>query len=892
FSVPTLDKTGVAHILEHSVLSSSQKYKSNELFFELGKFTTATFLNAFTAEGQVCYLFQTMNNKDYLNLMDVYTNAALFPELSETTFKKEGWRLEADREGNLNYNGVVLNEMKTAYSKPAEHFYMESFKSLFPGLEFDSGGVPNHIMDLTHENLLKFHRDTHNPSNSLTIMSGHGDLRRELSLLNLNFRKFERRKPLRPKFGDKLIKSPTSMISSYPAGKGEEYSYIVFSYVVGNAGDPIVASQVSSLEFLLAGYEDAPLKKEIVRSGLATDVGTSVDFGKGKSVLFIIFEGVKKKNEAKIEPILRNIFENAVKHGFGERAEEAARSIQRYNIGNEGRFELSRGEKIFSLNNTYMLGGDYKKILNKKKIYNEFEKSVSKKDSWKILVKKMLLDNGQRTTIIFRPDEHMFDHQEKEIKARLDTIKKKMSASELQKLRLETEEFQREIAKKIDTDFPRISLKDWKNEKLGVKTRQEDFEGVKILHNDLETNGLTQITFAFDTSLVPQEILPAVAVYNLLFDALDSKKRTNAELYLEQSRVFGRPLGKSISVRSSYGGGKALARFMVVMRGFSDSMGENAFELLNENLFELAYETQGDRIKNILERTVEEMEISIRRNGYYIFSDVSAKKVLASYLSEEKYYLYLKDLLKDWNTGYRKLLADLAQVKANLLVRNNLVVNVVGKENVLRETKKYLKSLSPGSLAAATRDPDIKKFSQARIVPARNYKNYMRCDSRGRTWEIYFLPEFIAWNYLYPEIRVKNGAYGSKLLMEADQMVFYSYSDPNIVNTFDVFKNVGKFLRNLKMSDRDLEGVKINALALYTYPRTSFESGMKVLENYLAGRTDEDIKKEYKTIRNLEQEDVRALGDYVDQCLSDSQIATQGPKDGIEENRSLFDEIK
>ncbi|MDR3078917.1 MAG: insulinase family protein [Rickettsiales bacterium] len=892
FSVPTLDKTGVAHILEHSVLSSSRKYKSNELFFELGKFTPATFLNAFTAEGQVCYLFQTMNNRDYLNLMDVYVNAALQPELSEITFRKEGWRLEADRDGRLSYNGVVFNEMKTAYSRPSEHFYIESFRSLFPGLEFDSGGVPNHIMDLSHENLVKFHRNTHNPSNSLTVMYGQGELGRELSLLNASFREFERKKPLRPKFEDKLVNSPVEKIASYPAGKGEEHSYVVFSYVVGNAGDPVVASQVSSLEFLLAGYEDAPLKKEIVRAGLASDVSSSIDFGKGKLVLFIIFEGVKRKNEAKIEPILRSIFETVASQGFGERAEEAARSIRRYEIGSEARFELSRGEKIFSLNNSYMQGGDPKKHFNRKKIYDEFHRTVSGKDAWKNLTRKMLLDNRRRATIVFRPSEHMLDQQEKEIGAKLDALRKKMSAAELKKLQQETEEFQREMTRRIETDFPRISLEDWKNERLAIRTRAEDLEGVKVLYNDLESNGLAQVSFAFDLGLIPQEMLPAVGVYSLLFDALDSKARSNADLYLEQSRILGRPLARSISVKSSYGGKKALARLIVVLRGFDDNMGKNAFDLLSENLFELAYSTQEDRIRNILERTVQEIEMSIRRNGYYIFSDASARKILASHLAEEKYYLYLKSLVEDWNSGYRRLLSDLDYVRANLLVRNNLVVNVVGRRKVLEETKKYIKTLPLGASKGVARDPDIRKLNQARIVPARNYRNYMRCDSRGRTWEIHFLPEFMAWNYLYPEIRVKNGAYGSKLSMDADQMLFYSYSDPNIVNSFEVFRNAGKFLRNLRMSDRDFEGVKINSLALYTYPRTSFEKGMMVLENYLIGRTDGDIKKEYKTIKNLKQEDLRALADYVEQCLGDSQIATQGPKEGIDENKGLFDEIR
>ena len=42
------DDTGVAHILEHSVLSGSRKYPVKELFMELLKGSCATFINAMT----------------------------------------------------------------------------------------------------------------------------------------------------------------------------------------------------------------------------------------------------------------------------------------------------------------------------------------------------------------------------------------------------------------------------------------------------------------------------------------------------------------------------------------------------------------------------------------------------------------------------------------------------------------------------------------------------------------------------------------------------------------------------------------------------------------------------------------------------------------------------
>jgi presequence protease len=75
FRTPPSDSTGVPHILEHSVLCGSRKYKSKEPFADLLKGSLNTFLNAFTYPDRTCYPVASMNNKDFYNLVDVYLDA-------------------------------------------------------------------------------------------------------------------------------------------------------------------------------------------------------------------------------------------------------------------------------------------------------------------------------------------------------------------------------------------------------------------------------------------------------------------------------------------------------------------------------------------------------------------------------------------------------------------------------------------------------------------------------------------------------------------------------------------------------------------------------------------------------------------------------------------------
>ncbi len=96
FKTPPEDSTGVAHILEHSVLCGSRKYPVKKPFVELLKGSLHTFLNAMTFSDKTAYPVASQNLQDFYNLVDVYLDAVFFPLISEDTFRQEGWHYELD----------------------------------------------------------------------------------------------------------------------------------------------------------------------------------------------------------------------------------------------------------------------------------------------------------------------------------------------------------------------------------------------------------------------------------------------------------------------------------------------------------------------------------------------------------------------------------------------------------------------------------------------------------------------------------------------------------------------------------------------------------------------------------------------------------------------------
>ena len=136
FRTPPKDSTGVAHILEHSVLCGSEKYPLKDPFIELAKGSLNTFLNAMTYPDKTIYPVASCNDKDFQNLMSVYLDAVFYPNIynEEKIFRQEGWHYEMeDVSDDLKINGVVYNEMKGVYSSADDVVERKVMDSLFKG---------------------------------------------------------------------------------------------------------------------------------------------------------------------------------------------------------------------------------------------------------------------------------------------------------------------------------------------------------------------------------------------------------------------------------------------------------------------------------------------------------------------------------------------------------------------------------------------------------------------------------------------------------------------------------------------------------------------------------------------------------------------------------------
>ena len=241
FRTTPSDSTGVAHIIEHTVLCGSEKYPSKDPFVELVKGSMNTFLNAMTYPDKTMYPVASCNDQDFRNLMDVYLDAVFHPNIyrNELIFRQEGWSYQLeDAEDELVYNGVVYNEMKGAYSSPDDVLERQIMASLFPDTTYgvDSGGDPECIPDLTYEAYLDFHRTYYHPCNSWIYLYGNMDFEERLIYLDREY--LSKYDAVKSDTGVKLQKSfpePVALKTRYPIGENDpltDHTYLTYNVVI------------------------------------------------------------------------------------------------------------------------------------------------------------------------------------------------------------------------------------------------------------------------------------------------------------------------------------------------------------------------------------------------------------------------------------------------------------------------------------------------------------------------------------------------------------------------------------------------------------------------------------------------------------------------------------
>jgi hypothetical protein len=131
---------------------------------------------------------------------------------------------------------------------------------------------------------------------------------------------------------------------------------------------------------------------------------------------------------------------------------------------------------------------------------------------------------------------------------------------------------------------------------------------------------------------------------------------------------------------------------------------------------------------------------------------------------------------------------------------------------------------------------------------------------------------YLRTTYLWEKVRVQGGAYGGMIGFSNTTGVlsYYSYRDPNLLQTIDVYDNVGSFLQR-GVSDDDLTKSIIGAISAIDSYELPDAKGYTAMSRILSNSSDEYRQRMREEILGATAADFVHFGEAVAGLADDEQ---------------------
>lgn len=916
FRTPPTNSKGIQHIIEHTVLCGSDKYPVKDPFVELAKGSLNTFLNAMTYPDKTVYPVASCNDKDFHNLMDVYLDAVFHPFIykHDEIFKQEGWHYELDSmEGPLTVNGVVYNEMKGVYSSADSVVGRAIANSLFEGHTYgnDSGGFPDEVLKLSREEYLDYHRNYYHPSNSYIYLYGNCDAAAELEYIDREYlSKYDYLYVPSEIKEAEAFKEARYVTKEYSISDSEdeaENTYLSYNVVVGNSLDKLLTTSFDILTYVLLDAPGAPLHKALIDAGIGADIESSYDTSTLQPVFSIIAHNAEACDEEKFIKLIDDTLRNIVKNGISKKALEAA--INKFEFkhkeANFGRwpkglmigldafetwlYDDSKALYLFSLNDTF----------------NELHRLAKEGSYFEDLISKYILDNTFKAYVKVLPKKGRADMIEKELKERLEKYKETLSDSEKEKIIEETKHL-KDYQSKPDSPevlekIPLLSLSDIGKEAKKQKNKIQTIADINVVSHDIFTNGIAYLDFHFSMDDLDAEMYKTASLLTEIFKYVDTDNYSVHELSSEVDLATG-GIGFSTGVipRFTKNGSVPLAFFAARTKCLDERL-EDTVKLVKEILCN-SHITDKKRLKEIVAETKSSIKDSLTDSGHITSSQralsyISKINKIKEYLEGIDYYRYIDDLDKNFDERYDQLCHDLEEVLKLLLRKAALTVSYTSDKDPDETLTNALSDFNEGLSDAALRD-SYEDFKLERMDEGfKTASNVQYVATAGNYLEKGFkytgalnvLQMIFSYDYLWINVRVKGGAYGAMCdFGRSGNAYLTSYRDPNLMETYEIYKNAYKYVEEFDQSDRDMLKYIIGAIAKMDTPFTPSSEGTFSFSCYLSNTSDEMLQQERDEVLSCDQKKIRELAPMVKAITDTGIICAVGNESKIQQAEDNF----
>nr|MBQ8252223.1 insulinase family protein [Lachnospiraceae bacterium] len=917
FRTPPTDSTGVAHIIEHSVLCGSEKYPVKDPFVELAKGSLNTFLNAITYPDKTVYPVASCNDKDFANLMDVYLDAVFHPNIykEKKIFLQEGWHYECESpEDEITYNGVVYNEMKGAYSSADDLLDRNVYNGLYPDTAYgvDSGGDPARIPDLTYENFIAFHQKYYHPSNSYIYLYGNMDMEEKLIYLDEEYLSKYDYLDVDSQIGMQKPFCKTQRVEkSYPVletDDTEAAAYFSYNVSIGTCLDKELYVALQVLDYALCSAPGAPVKVALQDAGIGEDVYSVCENGIFQPFFSFVAKNAKAEEEEKFISVLEETLKKLVEEGIPQKALLASLNYFefKYREADFGSYPKGLMYGLQALDSwlydadapfMHIEANDTFALLRERAQTGYFE----------TLVKEQILENPHKLILTMLPEKGLEEREKSALAQQLAEFKKSLTDQQLMQIIEDTKalaQYQEEESSPEDmAKIPMLSRADLKKEATGFCTEEKECAGGRLWYHPVETNGVSYARIAFDVRDLDADLIPYLGLLKNILGLVDTAHYKYGDLFNEIHLNTG---GISFQV-NTYSNSKNKDEFkmMLEVKGKAfEKQTPQLFELIGEILLSSNLEDE-KRLKEILGELKSRMQAKMSNAGHSV-AVMRAKSYfsLSGWADDAMggvgFYRFISGILSDFENRKEECIQKLQQVLAFLCHRDRVIYDYTGSKEGLElfagSAENFADQLSGQNNAG---EPFAVKLSkkQEGLCTSAGIQYVCRAGNFGRKGLEYsgalrVLRVLMGYDYLWLQVRVKGGAYGCMSNFgKGGTSYFVSYRDPNLTQTVETYEKAPEYLRSFAADEDTMTKYIIGTIAEKDMPLPPSAVGARSYMAYMTGYTLEDEQKERDEILSCSTDDIRRMADYVEAMLEGEAFCVVGNEGTIRENGELFEEI-
>ena len=910
------DSSGVAHILEHTSLCGSDRFPVRDPFFMMLRRSLNTFMNAFTSSDWTAYPFATQNRKDFDNLLQIYLDAAFFPNLDYLDFRQEGWRLEFEEAENpdtpLVYKGVVFNEMKGAMSSPTRRVWQTLQTALYPTTtyHFNSGGEPENIPDLSHADLVAFHKRHYHPSNALIMTAGDiPAIEHQQRIDALALSKFQKEEIDLSIPNVERYTEPQHIDAQYALDGEEDLSqktHIVIGWLLGESANLTENLEAGLLAAVLLNNSASPMMHALETSELGTSPSPLCGYDSDmKEACFACgLEGSEIEHAEAVESLIMGVLEKVAKDGIPIEQLESILHQQELAQREVGGQHYPYGlQLILKAVSPHLYDADPIESLDLEASITQLYEKIKDPEYIKQITRKLLIENPHRVRLVMSPDAQQNQKEEAQEAKRLAQIKDKLTDDEKQSIVTLAADLKARQEQLDDPEIlPKVGLKDVKPEIKHVhgKTTQLSNQHPLTRYN-AGTNGIIYQRIVVEVPTLDSTLYDLLPLYNILITELGVANKDYLSVQAWQAAVTG-GIGAGASLRSEINDNNRTKEFYSLSGKALERNQTALTTLLHDTFFEVRFDELA-RIRELIAQVLARQEASITQSGHSLAGLAASAGISArAAISHRASGLLSIQTLKQLNTrlddpkALEQLSQQLQQLHQKLIAAPRQLL-IIADETNLPSLEKTLsqqwQNVSQGSLATSSElvwTPRHVMEGWAISTPV-NFcaKAYPTVPSGHKdAAALSILGPFLRNGYLHRAIREQGGAYGGGANYDADtgSFRFYSYRDPRFEETLADFDNSLNWLLDTQHNEQSLEEAILGVVASIDNP--SSPSGEAISAYYFErhGRSYEWRKQYRQNILNVSLNNLMQVGERYLQA-DKGHIAVIGSQDVLQSASSF-----